>query len=72
MKLKAILKNWKTTLAGVGVLLGGVSVIAKTLSDGWQPGDMELLTGAGTAVAAGFGMIFARDADKSSQDSGVR
>jgi hypothetical protein len=70
--MKAILANWKTTLLGVATVAGGIATIANTLADGWQNGDLELLTAGGAAVTAGAAMIFARDADKSSQDSGVR
>jgi hypothetical protein len=70
--MKAILANWKTTLLGTATLFGGLATIANTLADGWQSGDLELITASGTAVTAGAAMIFARDADKSSQDSGVR
>lgn len=70
--MKAILINWKTTLFGIGTLAGGIAAGAMTLADGWQSGDLDALTAAGAAITGGFAMIFARDADKSSQDSGVR
>lgn len=70
--MKSILTNWKTTLGGIGLLCGGIAAVARTLSDGWQPGDMELITTAVGAVTGGFAMIFARDADKSSESSGAK
>ena len=69
--VKSILANWKTSLLGAATLLGGLAAIAHTLSDGWQTGDLDLITAGGTAVSGGFAMIFARDADKSSEDSGA-
>lgn len=70
--MKTILTNWKTTITGIGMIAGGIAAIARTLSDGWGDGDMNLITTAIGAVGGGFGLIFARDGDKSSQDSGVR
>ena len=48
--MKSILKNWKTTLAGLGVLLGGVATFAA--------GHTEQGV---TAIIAGIGLILSHD-----------
>lgn len=70
--MKNFFANWKTSLSGVGLLLGGLGTIATTLSDGFQTGEGDVLMQAGAAVAAGFGLVFARDADKTSEQSGAK
>jgi len=55
--LRAGLKNWITTLIGVAMIILGIF-------DGAEP-SIE-------AITAGVALIFARDAGKSSQDSGIR
>lgn len=70
--MKAILTNWKTTLGGIGLLASGIAAAAHTLADGWQSGDMDLMTAAIGGITGGFAMIFARDADKSSETSGAK
>lgn len=70
--MKAILANWKTTLGGIGLLASGIAAAAHTLADGWQSGDMDLITAAIGGITGGFAMIFARDADKSSETSGAK
>jgi hypothetical protein len=48
--MKFILSNWKTTLTGIGTIIGGVVLIAN--------GNY----GAGaTAIVAGIGQILAKD-----------
>jgi hypothetical protein len=65
----ALFTNWKTTSAGVALILTALLV---PLTDGdpatvVRVGEKEL-----TAILLGIGLIFARDANKSSQDSGIR
>jgi hypothetical protein len=55
--LRAGLKNWITTIIGVCMIVMGIF-------DGGEV-SMEIIT-------AGIAMIFARDAGKSSQESGIR
>ena len=49
--MKAIFKNWKTTLMGVATILGGVATFAS--------GNHE---GGITAIVAGIGLIVSHDA----------
>lgn len=70
--VKTALVNWKTTVGGLATLFGGVTLILTTLQDGWQGGDFDQLSAGITAITGGFALVFARDADKSSQDSGIR
>lgn len=50
--MKAILANWKTTLAGIGTAIGGAVLIANG----------KTIEGI-TAVLAGIGQIFAKDSN---------
>ena len=62
--LSSGLKNWKTSLTGV--LIAVLTV--------WQSGGFDGLTGQNLITAIGLTALgfFSRDANKSSQDSGVR
>ena len=73
-KLLPFLLNWKTTLAGVALILHGMAAVVDALlqvTDG-VPLTMEGLQMATGEIIAGAGLIAARDANKSSQDSNVR
>ena len=73
-KLLPFLVNWKTTFLGITAIAGGVAGLSEHLvgvADG-KPLTLEALQLHGAAIVAGFGLIFARDADKSSQDSTIR
>ena len=73
-KLLPFLLNWKTTLAGVALILHGLGAVVDALlrvTDG-VPLTMEGLQMATGEIIAGAGLIAARDANKSSQDSKVR
>jgi hypothetical protein len=73
-KLLPFLLNWKTTLAGVALILHGMGDVVDALlrvTDG-VPLTMEGLQMATGEIIAGAGLIAARDANKSSQDSQVR
>ena len=64
--LRPKLVNFKTTLAGVGLILLGLSTGWKELEAlvvGGVP-NTEILTMASTNILAGWGLITARDADK--------
>ena len=73
-KILPFLLNWKTTLAGVALILHGLGAVVDALlqvTDG-VPLTMEGLQMATGEIIAGAGLIAARDANKSSQDSKVR
>jgi hypothetical protein len=73
-KLLPFLLNWKTTLAGVALILHGLGAVVDALlrvTDG-VPLTLEGLQLATGEIIAGAGLIAARDANKSSQDSKVR
>lgn len=75
MKMKVV--NWKTTAAGAVTLL--ISVASVSLLP-WLNGEPVSIAAiftkenidAAIGVAVGIGLLFSRDADKSSQDNGVR
>ena len=73
-KLLPFLLNWKTTLAGVALILHGCSAIVESLLQVTEGASLtldSLQLGFGEIIA-GAGLIAARDANKSSQDSNVR
>jgi hypothetical protein len=54
------MESWKTTLAGVGMLLSAVSIIIAGISGG-----VEIdFAAAGAALMGGIGLLLARDNDK--------
>lgn len=63
--------NWKTTLGGIGVILTAVGVALNAAFDG-DPTTVVQVEPLVVEVMVGLALIFARDGDKSSQDSGVR
>ena len=73
-KILPFVLNWKTTLAGVALILHGCSAIVKALLDVTEGTSLTLdsLQLAFGEIIAGAGLIAARDANKSSQDSNVR
>jgi hypothetical protein len=73
-KILPFLINWKTTLAGVGLIAHAISSVADQLvavADG-GPLTLEGLHIAWGEIIGGIGLIAARDANKSSQDSSIR
>jgi len=56
-----VLSSWKTTLAGVGMLLSAVSILIAGLTGG---ADVDF-NAAGAAFMGGIGLLLARDNDKS-------
>jgi hypothetical protein len=73
-KLIPFLVNWKTTLLGISMVAGGIGGLTDHLAkvaEG-EPLTFESIQLQLAAIAAGFGLIVARDADKSSQDSSIR
>ena len=73
-KLLPFLLNWKTTLAGVALILHGCSAIVQALLDVTDGTSLTLdsLQLAFGEIIAGAGLIAARDANKSSWDSHVK
>lgn len=73
-KLLPFLLNWKTTLAGVALILHGCGAIVQSLLDVTEGTSLTLdgLQLSFGEIIAGAGLIAARDANKSSQDSNVR
>lgn len=61
--------NWKTTAAGLGAIGAAVTGMAQVLSDGLQMSDVQPLTLAVGMLCGGIAAIFARDADKSTEDT---
>lgn len=57
--MKSFLTNWKTTLGGLATVFGGLATIAHALTA--SPPDVSSLMGAGTAIAGGVALIFAKD-----------
>ena len=71
MNFRAMLTSRNTTLAGIALLLIAAGTLVGAYADGdpsTQP-DWNLFV---AEMIAAVGMFSARDADKSSQDSGVR
>ena len=57
------MKNTKTTLAGIGAILVAIGGALKALFDGDPSTNIDLASTI-AAVTAGFGLIMAKDADK--------
>lgn len=68
---KALTANWKTSLTAVLLALGaiGSATLAMIDSDPLTVPDWNKVV---VVLIAAAGLLFARDADKSSQDSGIR
>lgn len=62
--------SWKTTTAGVLVILSAFVSIAIRLLHGEIPTEAEFVALAG-AIVAGVGLLKARDNDKTSQEVGA-
>lgn len=69
--MTSILINWKTTLAGIALLLGAIAKISSALADGFQSADIDVALAQWPLVVSGFAAIFARDANKTSEQSGA-
>jgi len=57
------MKNTKTTLAGIGAILVAIGGALKALFDGDPSTNIDLASTI-AAVTAGFGLIMAKDAEK--------
>ena len=62
------LASWKTTLAGIGAICGGIATICHAAQS--TPVDVNSMYAGGTAIAGGFGLLFARDHNVSDEDAG--
>lgn len=60
-------KSWKTTASGISAIVAAVAGAAQLLLDN-NPATNPDWTAVIAAVTAGFGLIFARDNDKRSED----
>jgi hypothetical protein len=72
--LHPVLANYKTTLAGLGMILHASLVIVDqtvAVANGTGELDPTQLMLAKAEILGGLGFLFARDADKSSQQSGL-
>lgn len=76
--LNSMLKNWKTTAAGTSavlIALGSLGGALKLLASGDVSGAFEaVMTNKAMLVAglAGLGLMFSRDANKTSEESGIK
>ena len=61
--MNLILTNWKTSLAGVSMILGALADVAHQAATG--QGDPNRLWADVMAVSGGVGLLFARDAKTS-------
>ena len=66
--LNAILVNKKTSFSGSLVILMALLQVVRVLTDG-NPETMPNLEVLVTELAVGLGLIFGRDADKTSKES---
>jgi hypothetical protein len=57
------MKNTKTTLAGIGAILVAIGGALKAIFDGDPSTNIDLASTI-AAVTAGFGLIMAKDAEK--------
>ena len=55
------MKNWKTTMAGILAISGGLTRFAFALKSGAI--DPEAITTTMTSILTGIGLIFAKDFD---------
>lgn len=63
--------SYKTTLAGVGAILVAGGTLIQAIFDG-NPATVPAYESAIAAIIAGFGLVFARDNDVSSESAGVK
>jgi len=66
--LKAILANSNTTVAGIATIVVALGAVVLAYADG-DPETMPNWEVAIAAITAGLGLLTARDADKSTEDS---
>ena len=64
-------KSWKTSMAGISVILIAVGGAIKSLTDN-DPTTTIDIAALSAAFLAGFGLLFARDDNKSSKTIGIK
>lgn len=64
------MKSWKTTLAGVAMILTGLGAAANAIATGSFSG--ETITAIFAAISGGIGLIAARDNNVTSEDVGAK
>lgn len=64
-------KSWKTSMAGISVILIAVGSAIKALTDN-DPATTLDYAALSAAFLAGFGLMFARDDNKSSKTIGIK
>lgn len=64
-------KSWKTTVAGIGTILGAIGYALAAQFD-TDPTTLPNWGGVIVAITSGVGLLFARDNDKSSEDVGAK
>ena len=72
-------KSWKTSLGGLGMILGGLGVlggiVTKFVNEGFGAIDQSAISAgslAFTSISGGVALLFARDNDKSSESVGAK
>lgn len=61
--------SWKTTVAGIAAIAGGISALCKAISEGsW---DTTVMITAASAISTGVGLLFARDHKVSDEQAGA-
>jgi len=65
------MKSWKTTLAGIAATIAAIALAISHQFDA-DPTTVADWGAVFTVVAAGVGLLFARDNDKSSEKVGAR
>lgn len=64
--------SWKTTLFGILSIIGTtITMVAEPLLD-LDPTTNPDWAAYGVAIAAGIGLLFSRDHDKSSEEAGIK
>ena len=65
------MKSWKTTLAGIAAIIAAIALAIAHQFDA-DANTIAEWGGVAAAVAAGVGLILARDNDVSSEDAGIK
>ncbi len=65
------MRSWKTTTAGIAIILLAILPVLLSLVTGEGVGDLDTKTLI-TQIMLGFGLIFSRDNDVSSESAGAK
>lgn len=65
------MKSWKTTLAGIAAIIGAIALAISHQFDA-DPTTIADWGAVFTVVAAGVGLLFARDNNRSSEEVGAK